>query len=223
MILEPHWTKSQTGLLSWNGPQVWSVQRGPATLVFQQGDLERIDNCRLPNGERATIDYQPFSFDAPARREGPAGLDGHKWPGDIVIEGNDVSFVDWPELEADLLGSERIGTLVKDADFADWLYAALCNIDWSRDGYVWSTSWREAGRIVARLQGDRTERAYLRFYSRGAPPVAADEGTVAPEVADALSALGWSWKKMARSSEGALEARAKARRLTFAFALDRVR
>ena len=219
---EPYWTE-QAGRVSWNGPQDWRVRRGPATLVFYAGDLARIENCRLPNGERATIDYEPFSVEAPARREGSAGLDGHKWPGDILIEANDVGFVDWPELESDLLRSEHIGTLVKNTDFAERLYAALCNIDWSRDGYLWSTSWREAGRIVARLQGDSTERAYLRFYSRiDVTPASPREGVVLPDVAKELSALGWSWKKMAHSNENALQAVANVRRLTCALALDRI-
>ncbi len=221
---EPYWTRSeQSGDVSWNGPRDWTVRRGPALLVFHDGNLDRVENCRLPNSERATIDYQPFSFDAPARREGSAGLDGHKWPGDIVIGADDVSFTDWPELEADLLASERICTLVKTSDFADRLYAALCNIDWFRDAYLWSTSWREAGRIVARLQGDCTDRAYLRFYSRiEATPGSPDEGTVVPEVAGALAALGWSWQRMARPDKQALHAMANARRLTFALALDSV-
>ncbi len=221
---EPYWTSSgPAGQLTWNGAQDWSVSRGRATLVFFNGDLDRVENCRLPDGTRATIDYQPSSIDAPARREGSAGLDGHKWPGDVVIEENDVSFTDWPELEADLLGSEQIGTLVKDANFAQRLYAALCNIDWFRDGYLWSTSWREAGRIVARLQGDGADRAYLRFYSSGTERGATREGTVVSDVADALSTLGWTWKEMASFSEKVSQAVANARRLTFALALNRVR
>jgi hypothetical protein len=77
----------------------------------------------------------------------------------------------------------KSGKLAKDHAFADRLFAALCNVKWVCDGCSWSTTWREAGRILARLQGDQSERAYLEFYHHhwGQASAAIREGTVADD------------------------------------------
>lgn len=219
---EGHWVRDQSGEIRWNGPAQWTLRRGQAILNFSGGDLERIDNCLLPDGSRGPVVYT-YDPDQPARREGRAGLDGSRRPGDIVIEPDDVRFVDLPELEEDLLDSPRIRELVKDQVFAGRLYAALCNIAWLRDGCVWSTTWREAGRIVARMQGDESERAYLVFYSHaGFRPDEIHEGTVAAAVAAELAALGWTWREPTSEHPKAIAAAINSRRLMIAMALGKL-
>lgn len=220
---EGHWSRDESGEIRWNGPEVWIVQRGPAILKFSAGDLEAIDNCLLPDGSRGPVAYT-YDPDRPANREGRAGLDGNRRAGDIVIEPDDVRFVDLPELEEDLLDSPRIRGLMKDRGFADRLYSALCNIEWLRDGCVWSTTWREAGRIVARLGGDESERAYLWFNNHhwGALPLEIHEGTVAADIAAELAALGWTWRELVGHHAKALAAAINSRRLAIAIALGKL-
>jgi hypothetical protein len=75
-------------------------------------------------------------------------------------------------MEYDLRSSKELCDKVKESDnYAQNLYAAMCNIDWqSRDfwqelkGQTWSCSWRHAGGIVADMQakGD-----YIDWYCSG--------------------------------------------------------
>jgi hypothetical protein len=209
-----------TGELVWKGPKVWTTRRGRATLRFGDGDLESIDACRLPDGTRGSVHYDVYDFDAPAKREGRSGLGGHRRPGDIAIAAEDVTFVDLPELEEDLLASAHIHARVREGDFADRLYAALCNTQWERDSCNWSTTFREAGRIVARLQGDVSDGAYVRFINHlGVEYGTIREGVVATEVAAELAALGWTWRALPALHPKALTAVANGRRMTIALAL----
>jgi hypothetical protein len=93
---------------------------------------------------------------------------------------------DAPDLEADLMASERIAQLVKNEGFARDLYSALCNTRWFRNEHEWGTTWRSAGGIVAYLR-DLNED-YMDFYCSG------NEGTVTDEVATELATLGWTWE-----------------------------
>jgi hypothetical protein len=79
-----------------------------------------------------------------------------------------------------------------DEEFADELYAALCNmrgVHQEVEGPV-SVSWRHAGGVAAGLRGkDDAERAsasYLDCYCSGG------EGRVSDRVAAALGELGWT-------------------------------
>jgi hypothetical protein len=218
----PRWIKTDKGQIKWEGPAELVVQRGPATLVFERGELERVEKCRLPDGSRGTVYYSELRDLAPAWRDGTAGLGGDRRPGEIIIEASDVQFFDWPELEEDLLASEHICSLVKNNPiFAAQLYAALCNIEWRRDGFPWATTWREAGRIVARLEGDLNERAYLYYNNQWAPEFKnVHEGTVADEVANELLALGWTWREAGLMDERSIAGITNGRRLAIALALD---
>jgi hypothetical protein len=221
---EGFWHRSEeTGEVRWSGPDIWTVQRGPAILNFKYGDLEGVERCLLPDGSRGPVAYN-YDPDRPASREGRAGLGGNRRTGDIVIEPHDVRFVDLPELEEDLLDSPRIRELVKDQRFADRLYSALCNIEWMREGCVWSTTWREAGRIVARLDGDESERAHLWFNNHhwGVQPVEIHEGKVTADVAAELAALGWTWREGVTYHSKAIDAAINSRRLMIATALGKL-
>jgi hypothetical protein len=78
-----------------------------------------------------------------------------------------------------------------------------------------------SSQVVARLQGDDHEGAYLRFYAhRGFEPDEIDEGRVGSDVAAELSALGWTWRKMIAYDQGATERLAHQRRLAIAIALE---
>jgi hypothetical protein len=114
-------------------------------------------------------------------------------------------------LEDELISSKKIATLVLDKDFAEELYAALCNMMWyklpeSEDERVlhrlkysvpedfnwrkdcWSTSWRGSGHIVATLRnnaGVHAEEEYLDWYCAGR------EGNVSPRVLRTLNDMGW--------------------------------
>jgi hypothetical protein len=75
---------------------------------------------------------------------------------------------------------ERIRT---DTEFAQRVYAALCNKGWRRGDEGFSCSWRAAGAIVADL---RREGDYLDWYCSGG-----EDDPVASDVRDALAPFGW--------------------------------
>lgn len=89
-----------------------------------------------------------------------------------------------PDLERDLVWSDRLRALVRSKLFATLLYSALCNTTWRKDagGPVWSCSWRHAGGIVAAL---RAEGDYLDWYC------SMSEGLVDEQVLTEIEALGW--------------------------------
>jgi hypothetical protein len=117
-------------------------------------------------------------------------------------------------MEYDLRTSKELCDKVKQSDnYAQNLYAAMCNVDWqSRDfwqemkGETWGCSWRHAGGIIAdmREQGD-----YIDWYCSGignkelgngldgAVPDVTDgrdyvpEGVVTEEIEIDLNQLGW--------------------------------
>ena len=72
-----------------------------------------------------------------------------------------------------------------DHDFAQRLYAALCNMQWCcKDGAIYSCTWRYAGGLVAELRDEG--EGYMDFYCSG------NEGCVADDVKAALANLGWT-------------------------------
>lgn len=108
-------------------------------------------------------------------------------------------------LEYDLLTTEWILEKVRnDDDYAQHLYAALCNNEFQQIDVLpilkeqtWHCSWRYAGGIVADMQqkGD-----YINWYCSGIHSGYSDpieysknvsEGTITEEVAQDLKRLNW--------------------------------
>ena len=80
---------------------------------------------------------------------------------------------------------------VQDIDYANALYASLCNMKWQHisSGDIYSCTWRYAGGIIAELR-DKGE-SYIDFYCNGG------EGTVREDIKQDLKKLGWKpkpWK-----------------------------
>lgn len=97
-------------------------------------------------------------------------------------------------LEKDLINSNETRFLVQtDPDFAQQLYAALCNIRWFKNGEEYTCSWRYAGGLVAGLEAEGKD--YMDFYCSG------NEGTVSEQVEKALGALGWTWEEYPKEEE----------------------
>jgi hypothetical protein len=97
-------------------------------------------------------------------------------------------------LEVDLIDCQPIKDKVrKDREYAERLYAALCNIQWypidskNIEEDVWSCSWRGAGEIVGTLCNPMED--YLSFYCSGG------EGNVVPNIEKDLRELGWTWRE----------------------------
>jgi hypothetical protein len=72
-----------------------------------------------------------------------------------------------------------------DEAFAQNLYGALCNMRWvhAEAEAPYHCTWRAASGLVAELRGCDD---WLEYYCTGG------EGTVSPDVADALARLGWT-------------------------------
>jgi len=111
-------------------------------------------------------------------------------------------------LEYDLLTTDWILTKVRERDdYAQNLYAALCNNDFQRNDVMpilrnetWSCSWRSAGGIIADM---REEGEYIDWYCSGIRGNPEDdpnnsitekyvgEGIVTDEIRQDLLKLGW--------------------------------
>ncbi len=111
-------------------------------------------------------------------------------------------------LEYDLLTTDWILTKVRERDdYAQNLYAALCNNDFQRNDVMpilksetWGCSWRSAGGIVSDMRG---EGDYIDWYCSGIRGNPADdpdnsvtqkhvgEGVVTDEIREDLFKLGW--------------------------------
>jgi hypothetical protein len=77
-------------------------------------------------------------------------------------------------------------------EFAQALYAALCNMRWEHRDHpkvLVSVSWRRAGEIVAELR--MLGEGYTDFYCSGIGGKGVPEGVVTKAVKDALGELGW--------------------------------
>ncbi len=106
----------------------------------------------------------------------------------------------------DLNNSPLIREKVQQDQYAQNLYAALCNTEWQRTEVfpilkdeTWSCSWRTAGGIVANL---RSQGDYLDWYCSGMGEGLGNgdpdgvlgyvsEGIVADEIKEDLATLGW--------------------------------
>ena len=102
-----------------------------------------------------------------------------------------------PELDRDLAASSFILEKVKKEEYAQHLYAAMCNVTWIKDDLLsqladswWGVSWRRAGTIVSTLRGTGD---YQDFYCSGIGDrgTSVEEGTVTDEIAADLKSLGW--------------------------------
>lgn len=96
------------------------------------------------------------------------------------------------DLEEDMQSADWFRTKMQDKDYAQSIYAALCNMQWRKLAVwsvlkddLWSCSWRAAGGIVADLRPDANED-YMNWYCSG------NEGQVTEEVAEDLLRLGWT-------------------------------
>ena len=94
-----------------------------------------------------------------------------------------------PDLENDLYHCSWMPRRVEHDDYAQLLYAALCNNRFQKQevwpvlkGDTWSCTWRSAGTIVAELRG---EGDYMDSYLSG------NEGVVVDIIAEDLEKLGW--------------------------------
>ena len=94
-----------------------------------------------------------------------------------------------PDLENDLYHCSWMPRRVEHDDYAQLLYAALCNNRFQKQevwpvlkGDTWSCTWRSAGTIVAELRG---EGDYMDWYLSG------NEGVVVDIIAEDLEKLGW--------------------------------
>ncbi len=82
-----------------------------------------------------------------------------------------------------------------DENFAQAMYAALCNMQWqpignSDEEQVYSCSWRYAGGLIAGIR--RNGEDYLDFYCSGiGDGDGVSEGHVTEEIKDALKAERW--------------------------------
>lgn len=101
-------------------------------------------------------------------------------------------------LEYDLLRISWIGIKCQDENYAQNLYAALCNNLFFKNNKEWSCSWRYSGGIVAELRNtfidDWTKKEdYINWYCSGMSDKKeyVSEGTVTSEIMSDLNNLGW--------------------------------
>jgi hypothetical protein len=99
----------------------------------------------------------------------------------------------YPELDYEFQQSAELMNKARSKDYAQRLYAALCNTNWYKEGVVyndlepWAVTWRTAGGIVSGWhQGDDRLADYMEFYCSGG------EGYVDEEVEQDLFELGWT-------------------------------
>jgi len=106
----------------------------------------------------------------------------------------------------DIRNSKLIAKKLESREYAQQLYAALCNTEWQRTD-VWSIlssdgpstmSWRTAAGLVTDIEpvinGD--PRTYIDLYCSGIQEIdnAISEGTITPEIAADLLTIGWIGK-----------------------------
>jgi hypothetical protein len=110
------------------------------------------------------------------------------------------------DLEEDIRKNPELVAKIKSRDdYAQNLYAAMCNMRWQRTetfpilkNDIWNVSWRSAGGIVAELRGDGD---YLDWYCSGMigwgngcgelNPKFVPESVVTLEILNDLKHLGW--------------------------------
>lgn len=121
------------------------------------------------------------------------------------------------ELDQELMDCAWICAKCHDDDYAQNLYASMCNMQWQPSEMmpilkdeVWSVSWRGAGHIVADIRNKLNSQAdghsvtedYLSWYCSGMSHNSNEwgeedqtkyvpEGTVTEEIRNDLAKLGW--------------------------------
>lgn len=83
---------------------------------------------------------------------------------------------------------ENLKEEVKNIEYANALYAALCNVKWvnRKTKKEYSCTWRFAGGIVAELRNKG--ESYLDFYCGG------NEGKIREDIYKDMRKLGWKPK-----------------------------
>jgi hypothetical protein len=91
------------------------------------------------------------------------------------------------EIEYDLEKDLQVlkGKINEDYEFAQEVYAALCNMRWKKHYQTYSCSWRYAGGLIAEMLGMIDSMDYCEFYCSG------NEGQVSERVRIELEKLGW--------------------------------
>jgi len=75
-------------------------------------------------------------------------------------------------------------------DYANFLYLALCNNEWTKGSIKNTFSWRAAGGFVADLRKKKDED-YMTFYCSLSEEHR--EGYVHPDIETDLGRLGWTF------------------------------
>jgi hypothetical protein len=98
----------------------------------------------------------------------------------------------YPELDYEVQQSSALMNKLSSYEYAQKFYAALCNNNWKKEDYdysstePWAVSWRTAGGIASSLHhGSSRLEDYMEFYCSGY------EGYVDDEVEQDLHELGW--------------------------------
>lgn len=120
-----------------------------------------------------------------------------------------------PNLKTDIYNSEVFKQKIRDKDYAQNLYAALCNNDWQKEemlpmleDFAWSTSWRGSGHLVADLRNSvyNLTEDYMSYYCSGMEcdydsiakprPITSyvQEGIITTEIRNDLRSIGWTLK-----------------------------
>lgn len=99
-------------------------------------------------------------------------------------------------LELDLIKSDWIIEKCKNEQYAQNLYAALCNNRFFKNDKEWTCSWRCAGGIIADIRNVGED--YMSFYCSGIVSYHKEgyvaESVVTQEITDDLMRLGWTIK-----------------------------
>lgn len=84
---------------------------------------------------------------------------------------------------------QAFGERIKSDDqFAKLVWGALANVDWQhKDGTQFSITFRNAGDLIADIQGDDDEMAYMKWYC------SSPNGVVPFDIAKSMAELNWFW------------------------------
>jgi len=101
----------------------------------------------------------------------------------------------YPELDLEVFNSADLMNKLSSFNYAQKFYAALCNNNWKKENYdysssePWAVTWRTSGGITSAFyHGDDRLADYMEFYCSGG------EGDVDSEVEQDLFELGWTWE-----------------------------
>jgi hypothetical protein len=99
------------------------------------------------------------------------------------------------DMENDIKDSFIYRKVRASKNYAQSLYAAMCNNVFVKEGVEWSCSWRSSGAVVSSM---RTNEDYIDYYCSGMGVFeerpATKEGEVTDEIREDLARIGWSVK-----------------------------